>query len=217
MSSDTQRILTRAAREVIPGQIVNLGIGLPTRLFHYLPDEMEVLVHSENGVLGCRPRRDGEAPDHDMIDSGGAYITTRPGASVFDSATSFAMIRRSRVDLTFMGAFEVDAAGNLANWKIPGKFSPGIGGAMELAQKVKRLVVLCSHNDKHGNPKILERCRLPLTASGCVSRIITDKAVMDVTPEGLSVVDIAEGLDPLSLRAATEATLIIDESRLGRF
>ena len=217
MSSESQRILARAAREVIPGQIVNLGIGLPTRLFHYLPDEMEVLVHSENGVLGCRPRRDDEAPDHDMIDSGGAYITTRPGASVFDSATSFAMIRRSRVDLTFMGAFEVDAAGNLANWKIPGKFSPGIGGAMELAQKVKRLVVLCSHNDKHGNPKILERCRLPLTASGCVSRIITDKAVMDVTPEGLAVVDIAEGLDPASLREATEATLHIDESRLGRF
>ncbi len=217
MSSESQRILARAAREVIPGQIVNLGIGLPTRLFHYLPDEMEVLVHSENGLLGCRPRRDDEAPDHDMIDSGGAYITTRPGASVFDSATSFAMIRRSRVDLTFMGAFEVDAAGNLANWKIPGKFSPGIGGAMELAQKVKRLVVLCTHNDKHGNPKILERCRLPLTASGCVSRIITDKAVMDVTPAGLAVVDIAEGLDPATLRAATEATLLIDESRLGRF
>ncbi|MFO8045335.1 MAG: 3-oxoacid CoA-transferase subunit B [Halomonas sp.] len=217
MSAESLRILTRAAREVIPGQIVNLGIGLPTRLFYYLPDEMEVLVHSENGVLGCRPRRDDEAPDFDMIDSGGAYITTRPGASVFDSATSFAMIRRSRVDLTFMGAFEVDAAGNLANWKIPGKFSPGIGGAMELAQKVKRLVVLCSHNDKHGNPKILARCRLPLTASGCVSRIITDKAVMDVTPTGLVVREIAEGLDPADLRAATEATLLIDESRLGRF
>ena len=217
MASDTQRILARAAREVIPGQVVNLGIGLPTRLFHYLPDEMEVLVHSENGVLGCRPRRNGEAPDHDLIDSGGAYIATRPGASVFDSATSFAMIRRSRVDVTFMGAFEVDAAGNLANWKIPGKFSPGIGGAMELAQKVKRLVVLCSHNDKHGNPKILEHCRLPLTASSCVSRIITDKAVMDVTPEGLAVVEIAEGLASDDLRAATEAPLLIDESRLGRF
>ncbi|WP_444984117.1 3-oxoacid CoA-transferase subunit B [Halomonas mongoliensis] len=217
MASDSQRILTRAAREVIPGQIVNLGIGLPTRLFHYLPDEMEVLVHSENGVLGCRPRRDGEAPDHDMIDSGGAYIATRPGASVFDSATSFAMIRRSRVDVTFMGAFEVDAAGNLANWKIPGKFSPGIGGAMELAQKVRRLVILCSHNDKHGHPKVLERCRLPLTASGCVSRIITDKAVMDVTPDGLAVVEIAEGLATDDLRAATEAPLLIDESRLGRF
>ncbi|MCG6657275.1 3-oxoacid CoA-transferase subunit B [Halomonas campisalis] len=217
MASDTQRILARAAREVIPGQIVNLGIGLPTRLFHYLPEEMEVLVHSENGVLGCRPRREGEAPDHDMIDSGGAYIATRPGASVFDSATSFAMIRRSRVDVTFMGAFEVDAAGNLANWKIPGKFSPGIGGAMELAQKVKRLVILCSHNDKHGNPKILARCRLPLTAAACVSRIITDKAVMDVSPAGLEAVEIAEGLSVAELRDATGARLAIDESRLGRF
>ena len=217
MASDTQRILARAAREVIPGQIVNLGIGLPTRLFHYLPDEMEVLVHSENGVLGCRPRRNGEAPDHDLIDSGGAYIATRPGASVFDSATSFAMIRRSRVDVTFMGAFEVDAAGNLANWKIPGKFSPGIGGAMELAQKVKRLVILCSHNDKHGHPKVLERCRLPLTASGCVSRIITDKAVLDVTPDGLQAVEIAAGLSVAELRDATAARLLIDESRLGRF
>ena len=217
MASDSQRILARAAREVIPGQVVNLGIGLPTRLFHYLPEEMEVLVHSENGVLGCRPRREGEAPDHDMIDSGGAYITTRPGASVFDSATSFAMIRRSRVDVTFMGAFEVDAAGNLANWKIPGKFSPGIGGAMELAQKVKRLVILCSHNDKHGNPKVLERCRLPLTAAACVSRIITDKAVLDVTPDGLQAVEIAEGLSVAELRDATAARLLIDESRLGRF
>ncbi|AMD01677.1 MULTISPECIES: 3-oxoacid CoA-transferase subunit B [Halomonas] len=217
MSADQQRILARAAREVIPGQIVNLGIGLPTRLFHYLPDEMEVLVHSENGVLGSRPRKDGESPDYDMIDSGGAYIATRPGASVFDSAISFAMIRRSRVDLTFMGAFEVDELGNLANWKIPGKFSPGIGGAMELAQKVKRLVILCSHNDKHGKPKILQRCRLPLTAEHCVSRIITDKAVMDVTPEGLAVVDIAEGLGIDELRGATEANLIIDERRLGRF
>lgn len=217
MASDTQRILARAAREVIPGQVVNLGIGLPTRLFHYLPDEMEVLVHSENGVLGCRPRRNDEAPDHDLIDSGGAYIATRPGASVFDSATSFAMIRRSRVDVTFMGAFEVDAAGNLANWKIPGKFSPGIGGAMELAQKVKRLVILCSHNDKHGHPKVLERCRLPLTASGCVSRIITDKAVLDVTPDGLQAVEIAAGLSVAELRDATAARLLIDESRLGRF
>lgn len=217
MSADQQRILARAAREVIPGQIVNLGIGLPTRLFHYLPDSLEVLVHSENGVLGCRPRIEAEAPDWDMIDSGGAYIATRPGASVFDSAMSFAMIRRSRVDLTFMGAFEVDELGNLANWKIPGKFSPGIGGAMELAQKVKRLVILCSHNDKHGSPKILTRCRLPLTAPACVSRIITDKAVMDVTPEGLVVVDIAEGLSITELREATEAHLIVDEARLGRF
>ncbi|MEJ2653755.1 MAG: CoA-transferase [Acidihalobacter sp.] len=172
MSPEQQRILARAAREVLPGHIVNLGIGLPTGLFPYLG--ADVLVHSENGVLGCSPRAEGAAPDYDLIDSGGAYIGTVPGASFFDSSVSFAMIRRSRVDITFMGAFEVDEEGNLANWRIPGKFSPGIGGAMELAQKVPRLVVLCSHNDKHGNPKILQRCRLPLTAPRCVSRIITD-------------------------------------------
>ncbi|MBB3183078.1 3-oxoacid CoA-transferase B subunit [Halomonas fontilapidosi] len=217
MPSDQERILARAAREVVAGQIVNLGIGLPTRLFHYLPEDMEVLIHSENGVLGCQPLASGREADLEMIDSGGAYIGTRPGASVFDSALSFAMIRRSRVDITFMGAFEVDQAGNLANWKIPGKFSPGIGGAMELAQKVDTLVVLCSHNDKHGNPKILRHCRLPLTAPRCVSRIITEKAVMQVTAAGLEVIDIAEGLEVAALRAATEAELIIDESRLGRF
>ncbi|MFP4138410.1 MAG: 3-oxoacid CoA-transferase subunit B [Halomonas sp.] len=217
MSSDQERILARAAREVAPGQIVNLGIGLPTRLFHYLPPEMEILVHSENGVLGCQPLAPGSEADLEMIDSGGAYIGARPGASVFDSALSFAMIRRSRVDVTFMGAFEVDQQGNLANWKIPGKFSPGIGGAMELAQKVDTLVVLCSHNDKHGHPKILRQCRLPLTAPRCVTRIITEMAVMQVTDAGLEVLDIAEGLDVATLRAATEADLIIDEKRLGRF
>lgn len=217
MAPDHQRILARAAREVQPGQIVNLGIGLPTRLFHYLPEEMEVLVHSENGVLGSQPLAMGSDIDYEMIDSGGAYIATRPGASVFDSSLSFAMIHRGRVDITFMGAFEVDRQGNLANWKIPGKFSPGIGGAMELAQRVRRLVVLCSHNDKHGNPKILERCRLPLTAPRCVSRIITDKAVMDVTRDGLVVVDIAEGMTVAALRDATEAPLIVDDAKLGRF
>lgn len=217
MPYDQQRMLARAAREVRPGQIVNLGIGLPTQLFHYLPPQLEILVHSENGVLGCQPLAEGAAPDLEMIDSGGAYIGTRAGASVFDSALSFAMIRRGRVDLTFMGAFEVDQWGNLANWKIPGKFSPGIGGAMELAQKVNNLVVLCSHTDKHGNPKVLKRCRLPLTAPRCVSRIITDKAVMQVTDAGLEVVDIAEGVGVHDLRDATEAELIIDESQLGRF
>lgn len=217
MSYDQQRILARAAREIEPGQIVNLGIGLPSQLFNYIPDDAQVLVHSENGILGGRPCHPDEAIDYDMIDAGGAYITTCPGASLFDSSMSFAMIRRGRVDVTFMGAFEVDEVGNLANWKIPGKFSPGIGGAMELAQKVRRLVIMCSHNDKHGNPKILHRCRLPLTAPRCVSRIITDKAVMDVTPQGLEVVDIAEGLSIDALRAATEATLIIDASRVGSY
>jgi len=215
MSPDQQRILARAAREVLPGHVVNLGIGLPTGLFSHLGGD--VLVHSENGVLGCSPRADDETLDYDLIDAGGAYIGIRPGASFFDSCVSFAMVRRGRVDITFMGAFEVDEHGNLANWKIPGKFSPGIGGAMELAQKVPRLVVLCSHNDKHGNPKILHRCRLPVTAPRCVSRIISEKAVMDVTPDGLKLIDIAEGLTVSALRAATEAPLLVDETRLGRF
>ncbi|WP_027967065.1 3-oxoacid CoA-transferase subunit B [Halomonas halocynthiae] len=217
MTTDQQRILARAAKEITAGQIVNLGIGLPTQLFHYIPPELEVLVHSENGVLGCQLIDDNSEADLEMIDSGGTYIGTRPGASVFDSAMSFAMIRRRRVDMTFMGAFEVDQQGNLANWKIPGKFSPGIGGAMELAQKVERLIVLCSHNDKHGNPKILKRCRLPLTAPHCVSLVITEKAAMQVTSTGLEVVDIADGLSIEELRAATEAELIIDETRVGRF
>lgn len=217
MPSDQERILARASREILPGQIINLGIGLPQRLFHYMPDDQQVLVHSENGILGCQPLPDGATPDYEMIDSGGAYIGASPGASVFDSALSFAMIRRSRVDVTFMGAFEVDQQGNLANWKIPGKFSPGIGGAMELAQKVDKLVVLCSHNDKRGNPKILKQCRLPLTAPQCVSLIITEKAVMEVTDQGLNVIDIAEGLGVDELRDATEAELTIDESRVGRF
>ncbi|UQG55366.1 MULTISPECIES: 3-oxoacid CoA-transferase subunit B [unclassified Marinobacter] len=217
MPSDQERILARAAREILPGQIVNLGIGLPQRLFHYMPEDQEVLVHSENGILGCQPVAENAVPDYEMIDSGGAYIGVTPGASVFDSAVSFAMIRRSRVNVTFMGAFEVDQQGNLANWKIPGKFSPGIGGAMELAQKVEKLVVLCSHNDKHGNPKILRQCRLPLTAPRCASLIVTEKAVMAVTERGLEVIDIAENLDVETLRAATEAELIINESQLGRF
>lgn len=215
MSPEQQRILSRAAREVLPGQLINLGIGLPTGLFAYLGDD--VLVHSENGVLGCSPRAKGEEPDYDLIDSGGAYIGTVAGASFFDSSVSFAMIRRSRVDITFMGAFEVDEQGNLANWKIPGKFSPGIGGAMELAQKVPRLVVLCAHNDKQGRSKILRHCSLPLTAARCVSRIITEKAVMDVTEDGLALMEIADGLSVDEVCDATQARLIIDESRLGRF
>ena len=217
MLSDQERILARAAREILPGQIINLGIGLPQRLFHYMPEDQHVLVHSENGILGCQPLADNAKPDYEMIDSGGGYIGASPGASVFDSALSFAMIRRSRVDVTFMGAFEVDQQGNLANWKIPGKFSPGIGGAMELAQKVDKLVVLCSHNDKRGNPKILKQCRLPLTAANCISLIITEKAVMEVTDQGLNVIDMAEGLGVDELRATTEAELMIDESRVGRF
>ncbi|GGX45081.1 3-oxoacid CoA-transferase subunit B [Saccharospirillum salsuginis] len=205
--SATDRILNRAAQEVVAGSIVNLGIGLPTQVIHFLPDDFDVQIHSENGILGAWKQAQPEAMDPFLIDSAGAYVTTRPGSSFFDSAVSFAMIRRARLDLTMIGAFEVDASGNLANWKIPGKFSPGIGGAMELAQKTRRIVVLTTHTDKKGRSKILETCRLPLTAKRCVNRIISDLAVMDVTPDGLVVREILTDISDAELQELTEAKL----------
>ncbi|NIB38572.1 3-oxoacid CoA-transferase subunit B [Pseudomaricurvus alkylphenolicus] len=209
-------MLNRAAAEIASGQIVNLGIGLPTQLINYLPESVDVLIQSENGVLGAWKQASKETADAALIDAGGVYTTTREGSCFFDSAVSFAMIRRGKVDMSVMGAFEVDELGNLANWKIPGRFSPGIGGAMELAQKTPRIVILCSHNDKRGNPKILKRCTLPLTAKRCVSRIITDKAVMDVTKEGLLLREIAENIQLDDLLAQTGAELKVSD-QLERF
>lgn len=205
--SVVERILRRAVMEIAPGSIVNLGIGLPTQVMHYLPDDFDVQIHSENGILGAWKQAAPEQMDPFLIDAAGAYVSLREGASLFDSAVSFAMIRRARLDLTMIGAFEVDAHGNLANWKIPGKFSPGIGGAMELAQKTQRIVVLTTHTDKHGKPKILKTCRLPLTAKTCVSRIISDLAVMDVTDQGLVVREKLVEISDADLQALTEAEL----------
>ena len=213
----TERILRRAAKEIQSGMIVNLGIGLPTLLPDYLPENFAGLIHSENGVLGCGSVAKRGQARPSLIDSAGHYISLKPGSSCFDSAVSFAMIRRGRIDLCLLGAFEVDTCGNLANWKIPGKLSPGIGGAMELAQKAKRLIVLSTHTDKNGRPKILEHCRLPLTAPACVNRIITDEAVIDVTPEGLLVQEIAENISTQDLQNHTEAKLIFPENSLRKF
>ena len=206
--SNIEALLTRAAAEVAPGSILNLGIGLPTQLLDYLSDDLDVLIHSENGVLGSWKQAPRDQMRADLIDAAGAYVSTRSGSSFFDSAVSFAMIRRSKIDLTMIGAFEVDQHGSLANWKIPGKFSPGIGGAMELAQKTPRIVVLMTHCDKQGRSKILQECRLPVTAYRCVSRIITDLAVMDVVAEGLKVVELSDGVSEEYLRSVTEANLI---------
>ena len=212
--SKTERILRRAAKEIEPGFVINLGIGLPALVPDYLPDDFDGMIHSENGILGCGPTAKRAQARPSLIDSAGHYITLRTGSSCFDSSVSFSMIRRGRIDLCMLGAFEVDELVNLANWKIPGKLSPGIGGAMELSQKAKRLIVLSTHTDKHGRPKILERCRLPLTAPACVNRIITDEAVMDVTPDGLLVQEIAENLSPEELQNHTEAKLIFPETSL---
>ncbi|WP_321390143.1 3-oxoacid CoA-transferase subunit B [Emcibacter sp.] len=213
---DTEKIVRRAAKEISEGQIINLGIGLPTQVLSHLPDEMDVLVHSENGILGSWKRASQNEIDPFLIDAGGAYISVRDGCSIMDSAVSFGLIRRGKLDVTMIGAFEVDQKGGLANWKIPGYFSPGIGGAMELAQKTKRVIVLCSHNSKDGKSKILKKCRLPLTAAHCVSRIITDKAVMDVTAGGLLLRELAENIELEEVIASTEADLIVP-SLIERF
>ena len=213
---DTNKIIIRAAKELKSGQVINLGIGLPTKILEHISPDLDILIQSENGLLGAEKLSSNEKPNPELIDAGGSYIKTRNGGSFFDSSVSFAMIRRGRIDLSIMGAFEVDEQGNLANWKIPGYFSPGIGGAMELAQKTPRVLILCSHNDKKGNPKIMQRCKLPLTAKKCVSRIITDKAVLDVTEEGLLVREMSEGLTKESLIEQTDANLIFAD-QIGYF
>jgi 3-oxoacid CoA-transferase B subunit len=213
---DANKIVNRAVQELQCGQIVNLGIGLPTKILDHISPDMDIFFQSENGLLGAKNIAEGDAMNPNLIDAGGAYIDTRSGASFFDSSISFAMIRRGKVDVTIMGAFEVDQDGSLANWKIPGYFSPGIGGAMELAQKTPKVIILCSHNDKKGNSKILKKCKLPLTAKKCINRIITDKAVIDVTNEGLVLKEIAEGLTVAELIVQTDAELIIPQD-IGTF
>ena len=217
MSDARNRMLARAAREVLPGLMVNLGIGLPTRVIDYLDADLPVCLHTENGLTGIGPTLPPERADRNLIDAGGAYISTIPGSAFSDSATSFALVRGGRLDLTMLGAFEVAQNGDLANWKIPGKFSPGVGGGIELAQKARRVVVLSTHTDRNGNPKLRETCSLPLTAKGCVSRVFTDMAVIDVTPDGFALREIAEGVSVDAVIAATGAALAVPQTELPVF
>ena len=209
MSDVKQRMLRRAAQEIEAGMTVNLGIGLPTQVVNFLDDDLPVCLHSENGISGVGPTLPFDQADRNLIDAGGAYVSTVPGAAFFDSAVSFSLVRRGRLDLTILGAFEISTGGDLANWKIPGLFSPGAGGAIELAQKARRVVVLTTHCDKHGRSKIVKTCSLPLTASACVDRVFTDLAVLDVTPDGMVLKEIAEGQSVESVVAATEGPLVI--------
>jgi 3-oxoacid CoA-transferase subunit B len=210
-------MIRRAAREVRAGMTVNLGIGYPTRIVEYLETGLAVCMHSENGIAGQGPALPYEKADRNLIDAGGAYVSTLPGTSFFDSATSFALVRGGRLDLTILGALQVGANGDLANWCIPGKFTPGVGGGMELAQKARRVLVLCTHLDKHGRSKIVPRCSLPLTASACIDRVYTDMAVIDVTAEGMVLREIATGLTVADVIAATAVPLLIDANGLGVF
>ena len=199
----------RIAKEFKDGDYVNLGIGLPTEAANHIPEGINVIFQSENGLLGAGPKPPEGQEDKDMINAGGGYITCIPGASFFDSATSFAIIRGSHIDATVLGALQVDQEGNLANWLIPGKMIPGMGGAMDLVTGAKKVIVAMEHCDKYGNSKILKKCTLPLTAKGKVNLIITDMAVIEVCAEGLYLREIAAGLTLENVIPATEAELII--------
>ena len=201
----------RIAKEFKDGDYVNLGIGLPTEAANHIPEGISVIFQSENGLLGAGPKPPEGQEDKDMINAGGGYITCIPGASFFDSATSFAIIRGGHIDATVLGALQVDQEGNLANWLIPGKMVPGMGGAMDLVTGAKKVIVAMEHCDKYGNSKILKKCTLPLTAKGKVNLIITDMAVIEVCSEGLYLREIAEGLSLENVIQATEAELIIPE------
>lgn len=210
-------MVARAAREIEPGIVVNLGIGLPTQVVDHLPPDFPVCLHTENGLTGIGPTLPPDSADRNLIDAGGAYVSTIPGSAFFDSAVSFALVRSGRLDLTMLGAFEVAENGDLANWKIPGKFSPGVGGGLELAQKARRVVVLTSHTDRAGNPKLKVACSLPLTARACVARVFTDMAVIDVGPGGFALRELAEGVSLAEVIGATGAPLALPDHDIPRF
>lgn len=201
-----EQMAARAASELHDGEYVNLGIGLPTLIPRYLPAGLRVVLHSENGVLGVAPVAE---PDPDLVDAGKAPIGVAPGASFFDSAMSFAMIRGGYLDATVLGALQVSEFGDLANWVAPGSMIRGMGGAMDMVQGARRVIVLMDHVARNGSLKVLSRCSFPLTGKGVVDRIITDLGVLDVTSDGLVLVELAPGVDVESLRAVTEPSVVV--------
>jgi acetate CoA/acetoacetate CoA-transferase beta subunit len=210
-------IQKRIAKELKDGDFVNLGIGMPTGVADFIPSNVKVTIHSENGILGLGPAPEKGKENQNLINAGGGFVTETIGASYIDSCMSFAIIRGGHLDATVLGALQVDQEGNLANWMIPGKLIPGMGGAMDLVTGAKKVIIAMEHTDKDGNPKILKKCSLPLTAAGKVNLIVTDMAVIEKTKEGLVLKEVAEGLSVDDVIKATEAELIIPKSGVGKF
>ena len=212
-----ERMLKKVASDIKENTIVNLGIGLPTKITKYIPNDFPVCLHSENGISGLGNNVDFENSDRNLIDAEGTYVSSIPGASYFDSSVSFSIVRGGRLDLTILGAFQVASNGDLANWMISGSYTPGAGGAIELAQKACRVHIATTHVDKKGRPKIVEKCTLPLTAINCVNRIYTDMAIFDIDAKGLHLIEIAQETTIRDVANVTNAQIIFPDNKIPTF